>query len=164
MPDTIRALRAAEVRPRRYVTVLREPVSRFLSHYLYVKRRHPGSVEGDSIEAFLESEQARRFGSEYLFYFAGRYQVGESDLGAWCGPPATTSIASTWSATPRGWTRSAKAWSGLLGVRLLKLQRNMRPAGSGPGFSEAQMRRVREICAPDLAIYEHAISLKAVSA
>ena len=46
----------------------------------------------------------------------------------------------------------------VLGVRLLKLQRNRRPADSGPGFSEAQLRRVREICAPDLAIYEHALS------
>lgn len=157
------ALRAAEARPRRYVTVLREPVSRFLSHYLYVRRRHPGSVEGDTIEAFLESEQARRFGSEYLFYFAGRYQVGEPDVEAL----VRTACANLESFDLVGDTARMddfrRGVERLLGVRLLRLNRNRRPAGSGPRFSEAQMRRVREICAPDLAIYEHAMSARTAS-
>ena len=157
-------LRAAERRPRRYVTVLREPVSRFVSHYLYVKRHHPDSVEGSEIESFLESEQARRFGSEYLFYFAGRYQVGETEIGGL----VRTACENLDGFDVVGDTAKMDAFresvERTLGVRLLKLQRNMRPAGSQPGFSEAQMRRVRDICAPDLAIYEHAMSLKAVSA
>ena len=156
-------LRAAEERPRRYVTVLREPVSRFFSHYLYVRRRHPESVEGDSLEAFLESEQARRFGSEYLFYFAGRYQVGEADVGALvrtaCAHLDSFDVVGD-TARMDGFRRDVER---VLGVRLLKLQRNKRPAGSRPGFSEVQLQRVREICAPDLAIYEHAVSAKAVA-
>ena len=158
------ALRAAERRPRRYVTVLREPVSRFVSHYLYVKRHHPDSVEGSEIESFLESEQARRFGSEYLFYFAGRYQVGETEVGGL----VRTACENLDSFDVVGDTAKMDAFresvERTLGVRLLRLQRNMRPAGSQPGFSEPQMRRVREICAPDLAIFEHAMSVKAVCA
>lgn len=155
------ALRLAEKQTRRYVTVLRDPVSRFVSHYLYLKRRHPKSVDGDSLEAFLESEQARRFGSEYLFYFAGRYQVGEPDVGGL----VRTACANLESFDVVGDTARMDAFrkdvERVLGVRLLKLQRNKRPVGSRPGFSEAQLRRVREICAPDLAIYEHAMRARA---
>lgn len=156
------ALRATETRPRRYVTVLREPVSRFVSHYLYLKRRHPESVEGDSLEAFLASEQAQRFGSEYLFYFAGRYQVNEPDREAL----VRTACAHLESFDVVGDTKRMDEFRAdverVLGVRLLKLARNRRPKGTRPGFSDAQMRQIREICAPDLAIYEHAMSLKAI--
>jgi hypothetical protein len=152
------SLRAAEKRPRRYVTVLREPVSRFVSHYLYVRRRHLGSVEGDSLDAFLDSEQARRFGSEYLFYFAGRYQVGEADVDGLvqtaCDNLDTFDVVGDTARMDAFRSNVGRA----LGVRLLKLQRNQRPAGSGSGFSEQQMRRIREICAPDLAIYDRVMT------
>lgn len=48
----------------------------------------------------------------------------------------------------------------VLGVRLLKLARNQRPSGGRPEFLDEQMRRVRDICAPDLEIYENAMSRK----
>jgi len=154
------SIRAAEARPRRYVTVLREPVSRFVSHYLYLGRRHPESVEGDSIDAFLATEQAKRFGSEYLFYFAGRYQVGEADVQGLVRT-ACTNLESFDVVGDAGQMDAFRAEVGrVLGVRLLKLERNKRPTGSGQRFSEEQMRRVREICAPDLAIYEAAMSAR----
>jgi hypothetical protein len=153
-------LRAAEARPRRYVTVLREPVSRFLSHYLYVRRRHPVSVEGDTIDAFLESEQARRYGSEYLFYFAGRYQAGELDVDALIRSACVNLEGFDLVGDTARMDDFRQRVEQLLGVRLLKLQRNMRPEGSGPRFSATQLQRAREICAPDIAIYEHAMSAR----
>lgn len=157
-------LRSTEERPRRYVTVLREPVSRFVSHYLYVKRRHPESVEGDSLGAFLDSEQARRFGSEYLFYFAGRYQVGEADVGGLVRTACTNLESFDVVGDTARMDAFRKDVERVLGVRLLKLRRNSRPTESDPGLSEAQLRRVREICAPDLAIYEHAVFRNAARA
>jgi hypothetical protein len=148
-------LRAAEERPRRYVTVLREPVSRFLSHYLYVRRRHPESIEGDTVEAFLASDQARRFGSEYLFYFGGRYQIGEPDIAALVRRACISLDSFDLVGDTARMEDFRRGVERLLGVRLLRLNRNRRPAGAPPRFSEAQMRRVREICAPDLAIYAH---------
>lgn len=153
-------LRHSEKRPRRYVTVLREPVSRFISHYLYVRRRHPASVEGDSLEAFLDSEQARRFGSEYLFYFAGRYQVGEQDVNGLIRSACVNLESFDVVGDTAQMDVFRKDVERVLGIRLLKLQRNRRPVGSRPDFSEAQMQRVRDICEPDLAIYEHALSAK----
>lgn len=148
------SLRATEDRNRRYLTVLREPVSRFVSHYLYLRRRHPDSVEGDSIDAFLDSEQAQRFGSEFLFYFAGRYQVGECDVEGLI----RLACANLEDFDVVGDTGQMDAFRGqvehVLGVKLLKLERHKRPAGAGHQFSDEQMRRVREICAPDLAIYD----------
>lgn len=155
------AIHAGEARARRYVTVLREPVSRFISHYLYLQRRHPGSVEGAGIDAFLDSEQALRFGSEYMFYFAGRYQVGEADVTPLV-QSACTHLEGFDVVGDTARMDDFRADVGkVLGVRLLKLERNKRPSGSRPNFSEDQMRRVREICAPDLAIYDHARSLRA---
>lgn len=151
-------LRRTETPQRRYLTLLREPVSRFVSHYLYLTRRHPGSVEGGSLEEFLASEQALRFGSEYLFYFAGRYQVDEPDVGGLVRDACTHLDSFDLVGDTARMDQFRKGVERVLGVRLLSLKRNTRPAESGPRFSEAQMDRIREICAPDLAIYEHALA------
>jgi len=55
------------------VTVLRDPVSRFLSHY-YGAREGRGPRASHtrlSLEAFLDGPQARRAGRTYLRYFGG---------------------------------------------------------------------------------------------
>jgi len=154
-------LHSTETRPRRYVTVLREPVSRLVSHYFYVRRQHPESVAGDTIDAFLESEQAQRFGSEYLFYFSGRYQVGESDVGGLVRRACTHLERFDVVGDTTRMDAFRAAVERVLGVRLLRLARNKRPASERQGFSSAQLARARAICAPDLAIYDHARTLGA---
>lgn len=54
----------------KFVSVLREPVSRYISHYFYSfgKDAHGGIHK--PIEEFVESERGRDFGAEYVFYFA----------------------------------------------------------------------------------------------
>lgn len=56
----------------KFITVLREPVSRFLSHYRWSSDR-PGAhahIE-DDFSTFLESDRAVRIGATYVEYFCG---------------------------------------------------------------------------------------------
>lgn len=54
------------------ITCFRNPVDRWLSHYLYAHyRKNPyGRIEKD-IDEFLESEEAKAFGSMYVRYLGG---------------------------------------------------------------------------------------------
>lgn len=55
----------------RFVTLLRDPVERFVSHYNYLQRKHPDPNRPNELSDFLETSDARRIASQYLFYFAG---------------------------------------------------------------------------------------------
>lgn len=56
----------------RFVTILREPVSRFISHYLWShgKPHAHGRIE-EEFAAFLETPRARRLGATYAEFFSG---------------------------------------------------------------------------------------------
>lgn len=54
-----------------FVTLLRDPAQRFVSHYRYLQRRHPDPSRPQTLAAFLDTEDARRLASQYLFHFAG---------------------------------------------------------------------------------------------
>ena len=153
-------IRELDPLPRHYITILREPVERFVSHYLYLQRRHPESVQGASVDEFLDSEQAQRLGSEYLFYFSRNHQVGEHDTTALietaCNALSTFDEVGDTSEMGAFRARVER----VLGVRLLRLNRNRRPSGTEPGFSAAQLSRVRDICQPDLEIYEFARTMR----
>lgn len=64
-----------------FVTILRDPVDRFISHYYWSQRRRNGhSRAAEPLEDFLGTEQARRFGSTYVRYFCG--EPGRKDFAA----------------------------------------------------------------------------------
>jgi hypothetical protein len=56
----------------KFITILREPVSRFISHYFwsYGKQHAHGRIE-ESIEDFIQTERAKRLGATYSIYFSG---------------------------------------------------------------------------------------------
>jgi hypothetical protein len=56
----------------KFITVLREPVSRFISHYIWshAKPAAHGRIEED-FDCFLETERARRLGAIYVEFFSG---------------------------------------------------------------------------------------------
>ncbi|WP_317056592.1 sulfotransferase family 2 domain-containing protein [Roseovarius rhodophyticola] len=64
-----------------FLTLLRDPVSRFVSHYNYLQRKHPDAQRPDTLDAFLETRAAHRLASQYLFYFAGQSQGQAQDTG-----------------------------------------------------------------------------------
>lgn len=62
-----------------FVTLLRDPVQRFVSHYNYLQRHHPNTNRPDTLDAFLDTEDAARIASQYLFYFSRFDQTMQVD-------------------------------------------------------------------------------------
>lgn len=150
------SVRRADPIKRKYITVLRDPVARFVSHFLYLQRRHPDSVEGNTLDSFLDSEQALRLGSEYLFYFARTHQIGHMDTAPLiqeaCENLSTFDVVGDTSEMDAFRQKVERS----LGVRLLKLNRNRRPTDTKPAFSAVEIDRIRDLCKPDLEIYDFA--------
>jgi len=58
-----------------FVTVLRNPVERFLSHYRWLHRPNSHDPTPAPLEEFLDTELARKMGSAFVRYFRGRPEV-----------------------------------------------------------------------------------------
>ena len=58
------------------MTVLRDPVQRFISHYRYLVWKHGLELE---FAEFLTTDKAKQLGSIYGFYFANRYPATSAD-------------------------------------------------------------------------------------
>lgn len=134
------------------VTLLRDPVARFLSHYRYLQRRHPDPDRPDRLEVFLASRDARRLASQYLFYFAGQSQTEMGDP----APAIRRAIRNLQRfklvgdlTRPRDFQR---ALSRIVSAPLPLWRRNAAP---GRATVPPDLRHeIRALCAADIAIYE----------
>jgi len=136
------------------VTLLRDPVARFVSHYAYLQRHHPDPARAATLEAFLDTDDALRLGSEYLFHFGGDWQGRRADPDL--GPRAARTLARCALvgdlARPGQFARDL---SRLARRPLPRLARNRAP---GPADVPASLRaRIETICAPDIALFRAAM-------
>lgn len=135
----------------RFVTLLRDPVERFVSHYNYLQRKHPNSDRPTTLRAFLETEDAARLASQYLFYFGGRSQNNAPDLDAAiacaCRNLARFDLVGD-LAQPDAFARDLRA---LTGMPILKWQRNAAPRPTR--IPTADRAQIEQLCAADIAIY-----------
>jgi hypothetical protein len=143
-----------------FVTVLRDPVSRWLSHYLYNRYKdRPGrhcGVEED-IEEVLVSDRGRAWGSEYVKYYGGLREDGEyrSDEAV---EDAVANLR-RFSAVGRlekldGFVAQVRDSVGLsLSIRR-KNRSPVSPELKEAIATESVRARLREVCAPDLEVYE----------
>ena len=68
----------AVLHKRKFITVLRDPVERWISNYRNSRRsdsRHPWQEQ--SLSEFLETEYARHYGSSMVTYLSGSRQIGD---------------------------------------------------------------------------------------
>lgn len=152
------ALHSTHQADARFITMLRDPVERFVSHYHYVQRRHPDPARPDTLEAFLDTADAVRIGAQYLFYFARTLPFDTNDIdhavaraksalgqfeiiGDLSRPDAFHSALRTLVKTPLPVVRRNRA-----------PQQREYPDGD-------ILRRISELCAPDIEIYRHAQTL-----
>ena len=54
-----------------FVTILRDPVERFISHFFYGSGREGHMSIDMALEEFVESEEGRQYGAAYCDYFSG---------------------------------------------------------------------------------------------
>lgn len=137
------------------VTLLREPMSRFLSHYFWDKGRDNQNGIHMELEDFLQTEQALAFGSLMTRFLSGR-----SWPGAAAEPAAVdAAVAASEHFAVLGFLdnlqgfgaqiQSKFGWRMKFPVSNQGTVSNYEPLLKGP-----LAPRLREVCAPDLALYQ----------
>lgn len=134
------------------VTVLRDPVARTVSNFRMAAR---AGIVGDDLDVYLEGPVARRQAQVYLRYLSGANDIAEADV------PAALETA-------RGRLEKialvgfldrmdafVAAYRARFGVRLAPQRLNAAPDRE-PEYTPEQMARLRTLCAPDIALFEHA--------
>lgn len=147
-----------------YITILRDPVERVISHFLYNKFKAPGigMIEGE-LETYMSSDRFRNQGHEYVKKLYGRF-----DRPLDYGSPAVIEKAKA--------NLKKFAVVGLLedmpgfvssfqrrfGVKLDVPLRNTSPTSGSykeKFFTDEVRARIAEICAPDFEVYRLAAEL-----
>ena len=144
----------------KFITVLRHPVERFISHYYWDRSRADGhaAVEED-IEAFLETDRARRYGATLVEYLCGLPKEVPTDS----DEAVASGIANLAKLDVVGDIADVATLEtslrDTLGVKVsIGHENRRRPAGarSSRASDDAAVRsRIEAICAPDMAVYSH---------
>ena len=141
----------------KFVTILREPVSRFISHYFWSHGKpHAHARIDESFADFLETDRARRLGATYAEYYAGLPK--EADITT---PEAVASALANlrrFDVVGRldDLGEFEKNLQRELGVRIkIGHENKARPAKTGRNntLTPDLREKVVKLCAPDLAIW-----------
>lgn len=148
-----------------FATLLREPTSRFISHYYYSLRRFPETERARSIDDFLDTAEALRYGSMYLFYFSMKFQAEAVPLAEHITSARENLASFDLVGTLENLDTFQARLESKLGVKIYPITRNTKPAGEKPPKLTAEQRtRIEELCAPDIEIYQLAQELQARTA
>lgn len=143
----------------RFVTLLRNPVDRFVSHYYYLQRHHPDPARPETLDAFLETQDAARLAAQFLFYFARTLPFETNELSGAIGQAHRAlerfSLIGDLS-RPTAFQTGLKT---MTRTPLVVVRRNRAPNSVAKPTGDL-MRRITDLCAADIAIYERAQSLR----
>jgi hypothetical protein len=143
----------------KFITILREPVSRFISHYNWSSRR-PGSHAyiSEDFDTFLNTERASRLGAEYIEMFSD-FPIG-ADLRA--QEAISAAIANLRKFDVVGRLDDLSAFSDSLkrelGIRVRIGHENKahktKDLIAGSALTDDQRNAVQNICAPDTKVWQ----------
>lgn len=141
------------------ITVLRHPVDRWFSHYFYNRYKNSSHFSTDiTLDAYVDSETGRGQGRTYVRWFSG-------DLSDdWSGASTDRAIENVDRCALVGLLEHLDVFRNdfrnRFGVtlRIPRLNRNPGPsAAREEAVTEEIMRRVEELCEPDLRVYDHVL-------
>ncbi|MBI1260841.1 MAG: hypothetical protein GC184_03870 [Rhizobiales bacterium] len=147
----------------RFITLLRDPVQRFISHYYHSYNRPDYSRITLPLEAFLETPQAIELGATYSEYLSGLSAGADfSDRGA-----VAASISNLEKFDAIGHLHDLNGFEErlktILGVRIRIGHEN---AGMQKGrdyrecIAPELMKKIEALCAPDVEIYQATLPRK----
>lgn len=142
----------------RFITILREPISRFISHYHWNSRMTDDHGHFDlPFEEFLETGRALRYGAMYVEYFSGLPK--EADIRSQEAVDAAVENLGKFDVI--GYLDNLQAFQAaikdVLSVRIRighenRLRKNEQTGSTV--MTPAIRARVKEICAPDTEIWQ----------
>lgn len=143
-----------------FVTLLRDPVARWISHFTYNKytpKDHRYHIHQD-IETFLETDRARGIGQIFLSYFTG---TGEMD------PVEQRESDAVRKAARENLSRFEvigfveemdgfrRQFEEAFDAEIKLMRRNVNPASDEEkSFPPHVMKKIRDVCAADIELYE----------
>ncbi|NNE50968.1 MAG: sulfotransferase family 2 domain-containing protein [Sulfitobacter sp.] len=143
----------------KFITILREPISRFVSHYNWSSHRPEahGYIKED-FDTFLETERAQSLGSEFVEFFAD-LPCSYDKRGA---EAIKTAIANLRRLDAVGRLDNLPAFSrdlqSVLGIKINFGHENRTHRGanlvSANALTDRQKAIIHDICAPDIAVWE----------
>ena len=155
----------------RFVTLLRDPVKKWLSLYFF-NRHKDGEffkVEED-LETFLATPTAVGYGCDYIMQFAGNYACEPAPHEGYCYEQYTTQAAIDHAVgnlakfdlvgVLEQLDRFADRFQQQYGAKLSITHKNRNPLAQqrqNEQISEEMLAKIRELCRPNLALYHYAI-------
>jgi hypothetical protein len=147
----------------KFITVLREPVARFISHYNWSHGKPQAHARIDEdFDAFLETERARRLGATFVEYYAGLPKEAnlrsDAAIAAAIANLRKFSVVGDIGDVPL-FERDLRRE---LGVRVRVRHENKvhssRQFISASKLPEPTLEKVRALCAPDLQVWKDALA------
>ncbi len=144
----------------KFVTMLRDPVKRFVSHYHWsYGKPHAHAWIEDDFESFLESDRAKRIGATYVEYLCGLPKDVPTDsdeaISAAVANLAKFAVVGDIANTARFEADIQKE----LGVRVKIKHENKgsTTARAKPELENPEWRaKIEKLCAPDIAVWDAA--------
>jgi hypothetical protein len=138
-----------------FISIVRDPVERFLSHYFYNKHKSSDHFKlNDSLEDFLASDQAKGFGNYLVRYFSGRDKKDNLDMAI--SNLKQFTLIGTLENLPKFEKDFKKEFGKQLNIKLA----NENPVSATDReklITDEQMKLIKEFCRDDLIIYKNVI-------
>ncbi len=139
-----------------FVTVLRDPVKRWISQYFFNVHKKNDHFKHDlSLDAYLDSDDGVKIGSQYVDFF-----TDGTDLRSPEGIQKAIDNLSKFSIVGilEEMESFTSKYEDLFGKHLIIGNRNINPLSKDritKEVTDSQMKRIVEICQPDMEIYNH---------